>query len=268
MAETRAKGRRAFSIGSVLARSFRIWGRNLIPFTIMSVIVYAPLVIFLLATPDESSQSSVTTPGSDGPEYDPYGESAAADDTADLVRTVITLILMIVLPYVVTGALIYGVLKQLHGEPAGMGDCLRVGFARLFPIFGVGILAGLLSALGAILLIIPGVIIACMYWVAVPVAVVERPGVIASLKRSSQLTYGEKGSIFVILLILVVLQNVSQFVVDNALSLGESTAGVLASLVPTVVFGMLGAIACAVGYHDLRVAKEGVGIEQLVSVFA
>jgi hypothetical protein len=39
-------------------------------------------------------------------------------------------------------------------------------------------------------------------------------------------------------------------------------------LLVTVVLGSILAIANAVGYHDLRVAKEGVGIEELVSVFA
>jgi hypothetical protein len=222
-------------------------------------------VAFLVLAPDDAAETPATAPADP---YDPdhstfeYGQTRRPS----LVRILVPLLFMIVLPYVVTGALIYGVLKQLRGEPADMGDCLRVGFGRLLPILGVGFLAGILSALGAILLIVPGVILACMYWVAVPVAVVERPGVIASLKRSAQLTQGEKWSVFAILLVLIVLQNVAQAIFNAAL--GDSTAGALLSLIPTIVFGMLGAVCAAVGYHDLRVAKEGVGIDQLVSVFA
>lgn len=265
MAAARVARVRSFSIGSVLSRSFGILGRNIVPFTIMSVIVYTPLVAFLVLAPDDSGQTSATAPADPyDPDYNPY--EYAETRKPSLVRILVPLLLMIVLPYVVTGALIYGVLKQLRGEPADMGDCLRVGFGRLFPILGVGILAGLLSALGAIALIVPGVILACMYWVAVPVAVVERPGVVASLKRSAQLTQGEKWSVFAILLVLIVMQNVTQAIFDAALD--DSTAGALVSLIPTIVFGMLGAVCAAVGYHDLRAAKEGVGIDQLVSVFS
>jgi len=267
MAAARASGIRSFSIGSVLGRSFSILGRNIIPFTILSVIAYAPLVVYVaVAWPDEPQTTPVAVPA-DGPdsEYTAY-RFAEEPDRGDLVHALVMLAFMMVLPYVAAGALIYGVLRQLRGEPAGVGDCLRVGVVRLLPTIGVAILAGLLSALGTIALIIPGIYLACMYWVVVPVAVVERPGVIASLKRSAQLTNGAKWSIFVILLVLIVAQNATQAVINIAL--GESAVGTLVSLAPTILFGMLGAVACAVAYHDLRVAKEGVGIDELVSVFA
>lgn len=32
-------------------------------------------------------------------------------------------------------------------------------------------------------------------------------------------------------------------------------------------FTSLGAVACAVTYHDLRLVKEGVGVEELAAVF-
>jgi hypothetical protein len=39
-------------------------------------------------------------------------------------------------------------------------------------------------------------------------------------------------------------------------------------VVVALVLGALNATVAAVGYHDLRVAKEGVGVEDLVKVFA
>ena len=243
MAE-RVRGRRAFSVGSVLARTFPIWARNIIPFSILSVIVYVPLGIFLFA-------------------------AAPSDGDTDSILAYVGayVLLLLVLQQVVAGALIYGVFQQLRGERAGFADCLRVGFARLLPVVAVGVLAALLALLGLFLLIIPGIILACMYWVAVPVAVVEKPGVIASLKRSAQLTSGEKGSVFVILFLLNVIQQVASKIVDAVTGQSEGFAAIATSLVLTIAFGMLSAVASAVGYHDLRVSKEGVGIEDLVKVF-
>jgi len=243
MAE-RVRGRRAFSIGRVLSRTFPIWARNIIPFSILSVIVYAPLGIFLfVAAPSDGDTDSI------------------------LVYIGVYVLLFLALQQVVAGALIYGVLQQLRGERAGFADCLRVGFGRLLPVVAVGVLAGLLVLLGFFVLVIPGVILACMYWVAVPVAVVEKPGVIASLKRSAQLTSGEKWSVFVILLLLFVIQQAATKIVDAATGESGGFAAVATSLIVTIAFGMLSAVASAVGYHDLRVAKEGVGIDDLVKVF-
>jgi hypothetical protein len=243
MAE-RVRGRKSFSIGSVLSRTFPIWARNIIPFSILSVIVYLPLGIFLfLAAPTAEETDSV------------------------LAYVLVYVLLFLALQQVVAGALIYGVFQQLRGERAGIGDCLKAGFARLLPVVAVGVIAGVLVFLGAILLIVPGIILACMYWVAVPVAVVEKPGVIASLRRSAQLTDGERWSVFAILLLLFAIQQGATKIVEAATEQNGGVAAIVTSLVLTMVFGMLSAVASAVGYHDLRVAKEGVGIEDLVKVF-
>lgn len=243
MAE-RVRGRRAFSVGNVLSRTFPIWVRNIIPFSILSVIVYLPLGIFLFAAAPD------------------------AEDTDSILAYVgVYVLLLLVLQQVVSGALIYGVFQQLRGEPAGLGDCIRVGFARLLPVIAVGVLAGLLALLGLLLLIVPGIILACMYWVAVPVAVVEKPGVIAALKRSAQLTSGEKGSVFLVLFLLNVIQQVASKILDAVTGESGGYVAIATSLVLTIAFGMLSAVASAVGYHDLRVSKEGVGIEDLVRVF-
>ena len=45
-------------------------------------------------------------------------------------------------------------------------------------------------------LVIPGLVLSTIWWVAIPVAVVERPGTVASLRRSSELTKGVRWRIF------------------------------------------------------------------------
>lgn len=254
VAASRIQGRRAFAIGAVLARSFGIWGKNLIPFTILGVIVYIPLFVFVL-TVEPTVKSPWTT-----------------SDGYLVVRTNPVflggyILLWVTLQYTVQGALIYGVLQQLRGTTARMWDCIRVGFARLLPVVAVGALAGLLGILALFPLIFPGVILFCMYWVAVPASVVEKPGVIGALKRSAELTRGEKGSIFVILLVLFVVNKAVNTVFESAVP-PRSPASLVVLLIPTIALATLGAIASAVGYHDLRVSKEGVDVEDLVRVFA
>jgi hypothetical protein len=244
------------SAGSILGRSFSIWLRNFVPFTLLSLVVHAPLMVWVvIMMSGEPNLDSITR----------YGMLATPIE--------------MVLGLIATGAMTYGVFMQLRGQPAGIGKCLSVGLSRLFPILGVGLLAGIAIIGGFILLIVPGVIIMCALWVAVPVAVVERPGVGASLSRSSALTKGYRGSIFGVILLIGVLNWLVSFVtqkifIGDVQSLGSVEEimshlrmFLILSVVEGSILGALSAVAAAVGYHDLRVAKEGVAVEQLAAVF-
>lgn len=238
--------RRSFGVGNVLSRAFPIWARNFIPFTILSTLVYSPLLLYALVA---------LNGGNEARRWYPWVSAGLGH----------------LLAIIVTGVLVYGVFQQVRGQPAGLVDCVRVGLKRLLPVVGVGIVVGILWAFGTLLLIVPGIIVQCMYWLAVPVAVVEGSGVVASMKRSARLTSGEKGTIFAILLLLGIFQIAVATVLRIALGVGfgpEMTPiQTWATLVLAIPFGALTAVANAVAYHDLRVAKEGVGIEDLVRVF-
>ena len=157
--------------------------------------------------------------------------------------------------------------QDLRGKPASIGDCMSVGFGRMFPVLGVALLAGLAVLGGTLLLVVPGLIIACMLYVAVPVAVVEKPGVTASLSRSAALTKGARWSIFAIVLVIGVLNNVISRILGGAIEATDAVAVILISVVIALVFNLWGSVAQAVAYYDLRKAKEGVDIEDLVKVF-
>jgi len=62
-------------------------------------------------------------------------------------------------------------------------------------VIGVALLEMLAIVGGFLLLVVPGIIVSLMLMVAVPVAIIERPGVMASLKRSAALTKGIKGQL-------------------------------------------------------------------------
>jgi len=120
------------------------------------------------------------------------------------------------------------------------------------------------------LLVIPGAIAMVMLWVAVPVAVTERCGPVKSLGRSRQLTKGNRWRIFGIILVVILIQFGLSIV--NELILGAAAGGgsLVASAIGLLIgifFALLFAVISAVGYHDLRAAKEGADIEQIAAVF-
>lgn len=254
-----------FSVGSVLGPSFGIWFRNFIPFTFMMALVQLPVIVLS--------------------HFNIAGWQETGDPVAFLRSQLLVGALGFALTLVATGALVYGVLEQMSGKPASIGQCLTVGVSRLFPVLGVGILfvliigafvllAGVLfavteSLVGAIPAGIGAAYYATMYWVAVPAAVVERPGVLGALRRSRELTMGVKGTIFLILLLLRAIEWAIGKILETALlEQLEPATYIWVTVAFSIVWGGLTATTSAVGYSKLRVSKEGANIDELRKVFA
>ena len=182
-------------------------------------------------------------------------------------------ILLFSLQYLLTAVIVYGTLQYLQGRRPGFLPPLMQGLSRLLPIITVSIISSILIMIGLILLIVPGIIIAVMLCVAIPVVVVERPGILAALSRSRKLTKGFRWPLFGLLLVTFLFVMVVNFVValpfelllpvDGLFLTINTIIGVALQLFTTVFF----AVVIGVAYHDLRVAKEGIGTEQIASVF-
>ncbi|HET7827136.1 MAG TPA: hypothetical protein VFK90_17500 [Anaeromyxobacter sp.] len=234
----------AFSVGSVVSRSFSAWFGNFVPFSIVALVVNVPVLALVAWVPGDSRDWELGI--------------RVLSGLADLV---------------VTGALTFGVLESLRGGRVRTGELFRKGFAKMGTVFTVSFRTGMWFILGLILLVVPFVVWYCALFVAVPAAVVEE-GVGSSgdaLARSRALTAGHRWAIFavalVVLVVNVVLDGIAGIVlalVGQALPIGIQSLSVAS--VMTVV-SALGACAHAVAYHDLRVAKEGVATADLVKVF-
>jgi len=171
---------------------------------------------------------------------------------------------------IVSVTLVYGSMQALRGQQVAVGECLSQGMKRLGAALGVAILSGIAIAAGMFVLIVPGLILATMWAVAIPVAVIEEMGVTASLGRSQQLTSERRwrvlGAYLVTLLITVV----------GGAAIG-AVAGMLvgldSSIFQIVVWAFVALSqafsACVITtlYYYLRREKEGVDIHQIASVF-
>ena len=237
------------TVGGILGRSFSIWLRNFIPFTIVATIVHLPLIVYTFLVFDRPTTEGMAWWG----------------------RAMI--VLPRVLGLVTTGAVTYGVFQQLRGQHASIGKSIGAGLQRFLPVVLVSLLVGAILIVGSLALLVPGIILTCMLYVAVPAAMIEHPGLIGALKRSADLTSGYKGTIFGMLFLLGVIQVVALMVIQ-ALTMGsepESMDEVTSYLITTGIYivlaGTLQAVTSAVVYHDLRAIKEGVATEELAKVF-
>lgn len=240
----------AFDIGRVSQRTFRVVGDNFVTLFIMALVLTAlpEAVVALASIPDTGN----ATPG-----------SAAGS------------ILSFLGGMVLQAAVTHTAIVYLNGGKASLGDSLNVGTKNLLAIIGISFLMGFGIVLGLILLIVPGVIMAIAWSVAVPVRVMEKRDVTECLSRSAELTRGSRWPIFGLYFIYLagaVIVAVVGGVAFGAVGavMGDPDA-VFASVVflPIVqaVISMVGASGAAAVYYELRSRKEGVGPQELAAVF-
>lgn len=178
----------------------------------------------------------------------------------------------------VTDALLVGfvahiLLIGLDGGRAGTGRALVAALKMAVPLAALSLLIGLAVAIGLLLLIVPGVILSLVLIVAVPVMAVERTGVIQSMVRSSALTAGSKGMIFLLFVLLflfsVLLAYLAEWLAPIAMELagpGVAASALTGAATDVIRSTVSAAIVCSL-YLELRAAKEGPGDAVLTEVF-
>lgn len=252
----------AFAVGEVVNTAARLFRRKAGVFTALSLAGFAPVfvatvgvVVIMVAVVPEASAPAMAG--------------------------------LVVLYSVVTfagfgwsqAAIIYCGVRTLRAEPPTIGQAARRALPKILPVAAVSLLGGMAAALGMVFLVVPGIVLWLMFWVAVPVAVVEG-GVISALRRSHQLTRGHKWTIlglaFVLVLALwlgaavvmagpVIAAAAADGLVGEFIALFAQLGAVL--IVQVLIWAVWGVVAAASYYH-LRLAAEGGSGRDMGDVFS
>lgn len=235
-----------FRVGSVLSRGIAILLKNLVPFMLLALLVFSPVILYTALAYFFPIPLYITDPVFGG---------------LDVI-----VIASVPLGMLLNAGIVYGTFQELRGRRASTGKCLLHGARTILPVIGVTVCVLICIAAGLALFIIPGIIVAVMFWVAIPVAVVEKSGIVESLKRSANLTSGYRWPVFGIMFLLVIVDRVTNAIIAN-LYFGSVAFYYLILFAIIFLFAALDAVVTAVGYHDLRVAKEGVDTDRIAAVF-
>ena len=241
-----------FRISRALALSFKCWVRNFIPFTLLAVLLHAPLLIWL-ATVDLDPQSSAQRVLDHFFTYPIYIVTA----TSTIIPSLLT----------------YRVVQELNGSKVSMWASIRHGLRGLPPAILLALVLHFINKLpvaGAFV----SAIATCVYYVVAPAAVAERLGPLRAFVRSAELTRGRRWGIYGLSLLLGVIALAMLFLwimpsLEQGFALAITTV-VSSSIAFNVVFGLLelyGGIVQAVSYALLRQDKDGTSLEELARVF-
>jgi hypothetical protein len=247
-------GSAQFSIGAVIGSSFGVYARNFVSFSILALLIGAISLVLGLLMPQPTEAEMMAGQVS-------WGAIGLGAIAAILVNGL------------TQAAIIYGTFQDLRGQKAGIGDCIARGLATMIPVIVGSILLSLGIGIAALFLIIPGIILALMWWVYIPVIVVEGKGVMGSFGRSRELTRGRRWHILGLLIVVILLSVVASFIVGLVVGvavLGGGGSVLVASILQYVVMSIVtafSAILVAVGYYYLRAEKEGINIDDIARVF-
>ncbi len=253
-----------FRIGRILARSFNILVRNIVPFAILAgLLIGVEFVAEKLITAAEDFLVPDTAQRADDGTV-PFEELGVTGGLLAVALTILLLVISLLFYFLAQAVVIFGTLQDLRGQRANVLDCIKGGLKPVVPIVLIGVLSTIIISLGFIL-IIPGIIFAVGYYVVIPVGVIERPGVGASLVRSRELVRGHGWRVFGLLIIITLI---TQFglTVDGLFGLGNEIWGILGT-VRDVLGTAFAAITSAVAYHDLRILKDGANVDEIAAVF-
>lgn len=210
--------------GDVIAPTLDVYKKNFPLVGLLVLVTALPLVALQLAT-FYLLNALVRHAADDivvrsGPE--------AALITIGAVSGLLSFLLMTAMNALLSGALVYAVVELQRTGAAKAGDCLRWGLKKLPKLFAVSLIYTVITIVGYVLFIVPGVILSLMFAVAVTAAAAENRGVIESFERSKALTDGYKGLIF----LTYFLWGLAVAVVGIIMSLSFAAGGWQASAVP------------------------------------
>jgi len=235
-----------FRLADVFSKAVSIYGRRFVPFIILTMIASIPdyLALFAMGSPTGR------------PDLASFGAARVGLGLVDFATKSLA-----------SGAVIYGVVQELRGRAFSVADSIQIALRRLLPMLGVAICTTLAIAFGVALLIVPGIIWGCMYYVSMPVCVAERAGVFASMSRSSFLTKGYRWQVFGTLLLILVGGLVVGSIIGMVFAMTGQIGMLIYSQALGAIIGSFNGVLISVFYYELRVAKEGIDIDKIARVF-
>lgn len=248
------------SPGQLIGKSLNLYVDNFLPLLLISIVAAIPSVIYYYILAGIAETQSL-------------GQNL-------VLSTYIMAFLMAIISTLTTGIIMEIVSRRYLGKKGG--KVLRSILPLILPLVGVSFLVSLAAGAAMFLLIIPGIIVWLGFCMATPALVVERGGIIGSMKRSRELAKGKRWYILGILLLGYLITFTVSIVISmiESLFLGtsmfplissaspSSETAILLRIIPQIITRPFTSSLLILLYFNLRIEKEGFDLEHLASQFS
>jgi hypothetical protein len=264
---------RPLSLGEILDRTFSLYRRHFLLF--IGITAIPQLLILAVHLAQLLFFGYIGTTRVDPTRTALSGGMAAGALLSGLLATVVYLAAYLY----AQGGTVYAVSELYLGRTTTIGESLGRMRGQAMNLFGVTLLNGIAIVVGLILLIVPGIWLACRLIVCVPAALLEDLGARDSLERSYRLTEDRAGWAFVIYLVYFIVAIIAASIFSypfefmmvlsvrthpDSVRMWLALAQVGNSVVNTLIAPIL-LIATAIFYFDLRVRKEAFDLQLMMN---
>lgn len=247
---------RELSLGEIVSKTFDLYRRDFLKYFILFLVI--EVIIAVGTTLVQRAFVVPTLPPSPTPTQVFNWFPAFFSAFVPLVGLIL-LVTWVFYP-VAIGSAVKMASDVIGKGQADLGDSVRFAISKLVWIWVLGIIVGIIVGLGFIALVVPGIILAIMFSLVLPVLLIENPGVLASMGRSRTLVGNRWLKTFAVFLVFVIIFVVAAAVVGLVSAPFGIASGVVSGILASFYAPLL-PIALTVYYYSnlARVAPMPMG---------
>jgi ribosomal protein L40E len=221
---------RELSFGEVFSKTFEVYRRDFAKYFVLFAVV--GVIVQVVTTLAMQAFVRPTLPLNPTPQQ--LSNYLSALFGALFLLLAVIFVVNIVFSTIAEGSAIKLASEQITKGQANLGAAVRFAFSKLLLIWALSIIVGIIVFLGFIALIVPGIILAIMYSLALPVLLIENKGVTESMGRSRQLVshrWAKTFGTFLVLAIIVLIASLifSAITTPLGIIIGPVVNGILSA---------------------------------------
>src|SRR6266496_829593 len=221
---------RELSLGEVISKTFEVYRRDFAKYFVLFAVV--GVIVQVVTTLAQQAFVVPTLPVN--PTSQQVSSWLSALFAALILLIAVIFLVNIVFSTIAEGSAIKLASEQIAKGQVDFGASIRFAVSRLLSIWALSIIVGILVFLGFIALIVPGIILAIMFSLALPVLLLENKGVTESMGRSRQLVshrWAKTFGTFLVLAIIVLVVSLIFSAITAPLGIiGPVVNGILSAL--------------------------------------
>ena len=221
---------RELGLGENISKTFEVYRREFVKYFVLFAVV--GVIVQVVTT---LAQQAIVLPAlSVNPTSQQVSNWFAALFAPFFLLIGVIFVVNILFSAIAEGSAIKLASEQITKGQASLGASIGFAFAKLLSIWALSLIVGIIVVIGFIALIVPGIILAIMFSLALPVLLIENKGVTESMGRSRQLVshkWGKTFGTFLVLGIIIIIASLifSAITAPLGIILGPITNGILSA---------------------------------------
>ncbi len=202
--------KRELSLGEVISKTFELYRRDFVKYFVLFAVV--GVIIGVVTTLARNAFVLPTLPSNPTPQQFSDWFPRFFGALVPLVASIF--IVTVVFSSIAQGSAIKLASERIEKGQADLGTSVKFAVSRLLWIWALSIVVGIIVFLGLIALIVPGIILAIMFSLALPVLLIENKGVFDSMRRSRELVGHRWLKTFATFLVLGIIVIIASLIVS------------------------------------------------------